>query len=297
MVKIILPTMAAYKEDLEIMLNLLERTVKGKHDIGLEIKGKPEHFLEQRYLDSIRENMAGVPQEVYRVVHGFSGIEVYESGIGDLSNDKGRAHLETLVRLGKDVGAYYINVHGGAGYQGKPLHVKRIERLLSIRRNMLECMEALVAGCELGIELLPSPSMGDMEKDPEKVLHDCAESAIDCLYVAARNIKITLDTAHYAANRKGEIGLVGIAHYALGKKLGHIHANDVSGFWVPGESVWTEGVIPGDGNIGKKSFGRFFEYIIQAHPHIGINVEVHNTDFNNPAESEKSIKRVMNWLG
>lgn len=297
MLKIILPTTAAYKDDFERMLGLLERTVDKEYEIGLEIKGKPEHFQEERYLDQIKENIISVAKGVYLVIHGFSGIEVYESGIGDMRSDEGRKYLEVLLRLGEDTGADYVHVHGGAGYRGAELSSQeKREGLDNIRENILSCKNDLDIKYPLGIENLPNPSMGDYPFGSEDIWRDCVDSIDDCLYIVeGTELKVTFDTCHYAANKIGKIDLVEPAE-KLREHLYHVHINDVYGYWVPSKSVWREGVIPGDGNIGEESFRGFLTYIRGNHPDISICLEVYNADYKNPVESEESIKRVLDWL-
>lgn len=124
------------------------------------------------------------------------------------------------------------------------------------------------------------------------------DSVEDCLKIVRNTyLEITFDTCHYAAGlspeRDGKIDLVAPAK-AIGDYLGFLHISDVSGHWGNG-GVWKEGIIPGDGRIGKTAFKKFFQHIREAHPNIGICVEVANADFSNPRESEEAIKRVIRW--
>jgi sugar phosphate isomerase/epimerase len=296
MVKIFVPTMAAFKGDIQTMMDLLDSTVGKRYEVGLEVIGKPEHFQGTEYFDKIRENLKSVANGVPRVVHGFSGLQVYESGMADMRTLEGRRLLKTYLGLAREIGADYVHVHSGAGYRRIGTCKEKGMELNKVRLNLLGCLKESNATCQIGIENLPAPSMGDVEKNPEKIWCDCVESVEDLLYVIqGTKLKATFDTCHHAANREGEIDLVEPA-LQLGEYLHYLHVSDVSDFWKPNESVWREGVIPGDGNIGKESFRKFFGYIKENHPDIGIEIEVYNTDFKNPTESKEAITRVLTWL-
>lgn len=293
MVKIFLPTMAANINDVRTMMDLLEKTVAGKYPIGLEIIGKPEHFQKEEYLNQIKENMMSFSGEI--VVHGFSFIQVYESGLANMSTKVGKQLLDTYVALADDIGATYVHVHGGAGYKISISDKQSREELEKIRNNLLSVFRTDI---KIGVENVPTPSMGDVEKNPTEVWHDCLESLSDCLIVVHNTgLKITYDTCHYAAGLQedGEIDLITPLE-DLKQYLHHLHISDVVGHWVPNKSTWTESIIPGNGRIGKKSFENFFSWIKGNCPDIGICVEVVNADFKNPVESEESIKRILKWL-
>ena len=108
-------------------------------------------------------------------------------------------------------------------------------------------------------------------------------------------LKITFDTAHYGINEKENPDLIKPLK-EIGKYLGHIHVGDCKGIWIQNKSRAYDGVIPGDGRIGKDSFEKFFKYIAKENPNISICLEVQNKDFKNPEETRESIKRVCNWL-
>jgi len=78
--------------------------------------------------------------------------------------------------------------------------------------------------------------------------------------------------------------------------LHHIHLGDSRGIWVANKFKAFDGIIPGEGRIGKDSFAKFFNYIREHHPNIGICIEVRNEDYKNPIETKESTKRLVNWL-
>ncbi|MFH1593026.1 MAG: TIM barrel protein [Candidatus Woesearchaeota archaeon] len=306
MARIFLPTMAAFREDVEIMMGLLEKTVgTSEHEFGLEVIGKHSHFVgaeAAENLGKIQENLMQIARGAHLSVHGFSGIDCYETGSADMRTENGLNLLQTYLRLAQDIRAGYVHIHSAAGYRGDNLSLAEKRRALTqIKQNMLLAQEQSRATCKIGIENPPCPSMGDVETNPEQIWRDHVESLEDCLdIVRETDLKVTLDTCHYACGKKGEINLINAAQ-DLGNYLTHFHISDVQGVWVPssarkGGSVWTEGIIPGKGRIGERAFADFFKHVAVSYPNGGICVEVVNKDFKNPIESEESIKRVLNWL-
>ncbi len=320
MVKILLPVMAAFKDDVETMFSLLERTVGNKHEIGVELIGKHEHFHgpeKEEFLERIVENINSIAEGSYIVVHGFSGLPVYREGIADMRTDVGKELLSTYLLLGEKVKAPYIHVHTAAGYRGEEKSPEEKEKAaIEIQQNLMRTYMGhgdTVRRCNaqynhemmVGIENLPTPSTGDLVLSPNDVFRDYVETLEECCKVVkSTTFKITLDTCHYAADKEGEINLRDAiteidehTEMLSDRYLAYLHISDVSGFWKPNQELWTEGVIPGEGRIGDKAFKEFFDYVKINFPDIGICIEVANKDFKNPRESEESIKKVLSWLG
>jgi len=297
MTTIWLPAMGVFKKDVETMVSLLQRTVPKSYEIGLDIIGKTEHFQEAEYLERIAENLKALSAVgVHLSVHGFSGLDVYESGLGDMRNVAGKRLLLTYLRLAADINAEYVHVHSGAGYKVSLPVEKKQEHLLKVRQHLINCVVSYPR-IKVGIENLPSPSAGDLETDPDKVWRDCVDNLESCLLVVAdTGLKVTLDTCHLAAGVKDEdINLVH-AVQTFGDHLYFLHVSDVEGYWVPYKSVWKEGIIPGEGRIGMVKFEQFFHYLKSTNIPMNICVEINNKSFDNPLESEESIRRIVGWL-
>lgn len=305
MATILLPTMAAFKGDIETMFSLLEKTVPQQYKIGLEIIGKPSHFIgeyAEENLNKIKNNLEEIAKGAQIVVHGFSGLDIYETGSADMRTEQGRALLKTYLKLAQDIGAGYVHVHSAAGYRGESNERAKQKAKEQIRKNMLGIIRETRVTLNVGIENLPCPSMGDVETDPEKIWKDHVESLEDCLSVVqGTDLKVTLDTCHYACGiKEPKINLVKAAKQ-LDAYLNYLHISDVNGYWIPKMpgregSAWIEGVIPGNGRIGEEAFAEFFKYIRENKPDIGICIEVSNKDFKNPEESRDSITKVISWL-
>lgn len=295
MATIYLPTMAAFRGDVETTFGVLEKALKGtKHKPGLEVIGKADHFQSQETMAKIVQNIKEVSGNNSVVIHGFSGPAVYESGFGDMRTQSGSELLASYAKLADELNAKYVHVHSGAGHKGKNYSRQQLSKDISdVRKILLPFSSKKFI---LGIENLPSPSMGDVKTNPDEVDRDCTETLEDCLeLVNGTRMGITFDTCHYACGRKGKIDLVE-ALKLLGNKLAYVHIGDVEGYWEPNKSVWKEGRIPGNGRIGNEQFKKFFAYLQQKHPDVGIEAEVYNADFKNPEESKESVKRIVKWL-
>lgn len=314
MATIYLPTMAANRGDVETTFGLLEKTLKGtRHKPGLEVIGMAKHFKDKEAIakttaDTVK-NIKEIAKGADTAVHGFSGLAVYESGLGDMRTQSGRDLLTAYCDIAEKLGSKYVHVHSGAGHKGTNYTQEQLKDDRRKVRGTLLPFTAEIRGnlfpsaainYVLGIENLPSPAAGDLSNDSEKVWRDCTESIEDCIEITdgemnGIQLAMTFDTCHYACDKKGEIDLIAPVK-KIGTRLAHVHVSDVEGEFIPGQSVWKEGRIPGEGRIGNEAFKKFFRYIRENHPNVGIEVEVYNDDFKNPKESEESIKRVLNWL-
>ena len=293
---IYLPTFAAKKEDVQRQLAILQEEVLQKHpstfDIGLEIGGLPKHFQQGEHLEAIVDNTKSVAAGVKTIVHGFAGLAVYTEGISDMSNDEvGPKLLKTYIDLAKKLGSNYVHVHGSAGFQGiKPL-ADKFDRLEKIRRNLINGM-INSEGIPIGLENLPVPSCCDFYTDPKEVWSDCAQQPEDVqTVIQGTPLKFTFDTAHYGINKPGSIDLVKPVE-GLKEHLYHLHVVDCTGFWKANVSKAYDGSIPGDGRIGPDSFQKFFHYIRENHPNLGMCIEVKN----DPYYFREGIRRVIKWL-
>jgi sugar phosphate isomerase/epimerase len=297
---IYLPTFAAFRGDVETIFGTLESEVlkkfPGEFNVGLEIGGKASHFKDAEALEKIVKNINEIARGVPTIVHGFSGIEIYTEGTADMSKEVGLNLLKTYIALGKKLGSGYVHVHGAVGYKGiNNAPENKVEVLRRVKANLLEGLK-ISDGINIGIENIPTPSCCDFETNPLEVWSDYVEQPQDCWrIVKGTELKTTLDVAHYATNREGYIDLIKGVEF-IEKYLGHLHIGDVSGYWKPYKSRCFDGVIPGEGRIGKDSFAHFFKYIKENHPNVGICLEVANKDFKNPEEFRESIKRVCGWL-
>ncbi|MCK5149964.1 sugar phosphate isomerase/epimerase [Candidatus Pacearchaeota archaeon] len=300
MVTILMPTMAAFRGDVETVLSILEKKVGNQNQIGLEIIGKADHFKNPEHLEKIVTNINELAKGAYISVHGFSGIDVYESGLADMRTEaSGGKLIDTYMDIAKKTNAKYVHVHSAAGYQGlknKPKNL--VEEQQKIRRTLLSRMGDETIS--LGIENLPSPSAGDFKKymeSPKEMWCDCVETIDDCLNIVKdSDLKITLDTCHYACRiPKENIEIISVVK-KLGEHAGYFHLSDVKGFYIPHKSVWKEGIIPGQGRIGEKNFKDFIKYIKENFLNAKLCIETDNADFKKMDESAKAIEKIVRWL-
>jgi len=260
MATIYLPCFAANEKDVENMVGIL-KNAQQKYDgfeVGLEIGGRAGHFTTEEGLGKIVDNIKNKAGEMPVVVHGFSGLDVYEldgrqSHLADMSRAEGAGLLDTYIDLAENIGSHYVHVHGGVGYRGGNTPEEKKEVLRRVRENLLRGLEkASEKRINIGIENLPSPSCCDFETNPDMVWRDYFEGIADVLSVVGEtDLKATFDTSHYALNKKNFDLVEGAKK--LGRYLYHIHIGDIQGFWGNGGLSY-DGVIPGDGGIGNKRF-------------------------------------------
>ena len=290
-----LPVWASRPTDIAVMAKILEKYVP-KGSRGLKVIGSAEDFTTQEGLETVRENMKPYVDSFKIAIHGFSGLAVYTEGLADLTKEAGKNLLDTYIKLGETLNAAYIHLHAAAGYNGNSpclFYTNLDEAKELVRRTLIGGQNS--THIPIGIENLPTPSAGDFDTDPHTVWRDYVESVEDCLDVVRNtNLKVTFDTCHYACGIE-EIDLVAGAR-ALGEHLNFLHISDVGGFWDPYESLWTEGLVPGEGRIGDEQFEKFFDYIREEHSDISICIEVSNKDKTNPKQTIDSLVKVRNWL-
>jgi len=298
MVTILMPTMAAFRGDIETAIGVLENNA-GEHQIGLEIIGLKNHFTDPKNVDKIITNINEVAGGGYVSVHGIIGAGIYEERFGDMRLEKkGGRLLDTYMKVAKKTGAQYVHVHGAAGYKGVQNRPEDIsEQHKKIRETLLSHLGT--GEIPLGIENLPSPSAGDYKGPPGEVWCDCVETVEDCMKVVrGTSLEIAFDTCHYAAGRDEEETNLVSPVTKLRKRVNHFHISDVKGYWKPEDekAVWKEGVIPGEGRIGEENFRALMQYLRDKNPSARLCVEVENKNLKTLDEGKETIKRVVRWL-
>lgn len=298
MVTIYLPTFAAFKDDVKNVFSLIEKEIlkkyQGKINAGLEIYGKPEHFSTRENLEKMVENVKTTAGNIKTIVHGIVG-DIYPLGIVDMRKDAGKNVLIFYIDLGQMLKSEYVHTHGGAGYIGIKIPEDKQQGLREIKDNYLECLKRS-KGIPLGIENAPNPSGGDTDDNPKTVWSDYVQGIEDCMQIVKdTSLKITFDTAHYGSDKFGDIDLINPLK-TIGKYLGHIHLGDYASPWIPNKSKFLEGIVPGEGRIGKDEFKRFFEYIKENYSDIGVGIEIINENYKELTETKKCLNLICPWL-
>ncbi len=316
MATIMVPVMAAFEDDLKTNLRLLEEVVAQKgHEIGLEVIGKPKHFLEQERREKMVDNLRRYAQGLRIVSHQWSGNVIYDPSpdnpaFSDLTTERGRNVLECGVGFAQEViGAgivpddqeVYVHTHGGELYFGEVSEEELEEGRTLIRQNLLQ-MAGRNPRIRIGLENLPEyPNSDDPEliESPEKVgrtVFETLQHYRDA--VEGTDLRLTFDAAHFAYDLpEGKVDLCS-AIDVFGHYLRHIHISDARGLWLPGESVAGDGYVPGEGKIGREEFERFFRHLKDNYDleQIGIEAEVKDDNYTNPPNRRETLTRIVNWL-
>ena len=317
MATIMVPTMAYFEDDLKTNLNLLEKIVQPKgHEIGLEIIGKPNHFLEkegrEKMVDNLKKHTAGL-----RIAsHQWSGNVIYDPSPdnlawSDLRTERGRNVLECGIAFAQEAintglisegNGVYVHTHGGELYFGERIPEEDLKKQRDLIKQSLLIASEKNPRIKIGLESIPAFPNSDepgLIKTPEKVGRTVFETLGDYKdTVEGTNLKLTFDTAHYSYDLKeGEIDLCS-AIDVFKDYLKHIHISDARGHWVPYKSVAGDGYIPGEGKIGSEEFERFFKHLKENYDlsKVSIEAEVKDTDYANPLNREETLKRIVGWL-
>ncbi|OGC47104.1 MAG: hypothetical protein A3A94_03610 [Candidatus Portnoybacteria bacterium RIFCSPLOWO2_01_FULL_43_11] len=288
------PCRAVKREDVRVRLNLLQE-IKGKYPIGFEIVGPIDDFFYEREL--IISNIKEIKRELdFLIIHSPVERENYFSGNTNLSTEKGMETLKSVYGLARMIGAEQVIVHAEV-LSFTPLISERQKK----KENLKENLKRLVIrpAVKLSLENMPYPLMGDVMYSYEDMVWDPFFADPFELYefVSEIGIFMTFDTCHW-----GTLGFPVSLKTIVNKfkeKISHFHISDCWGHWIPGTSVFKEGLVPGDGFLGEEQFRELFSFFKNDSwntMNYTINLEVNDSDFKNPKESRESIRRILSWL-
>lgn len=288
------PCRAISIDDVRTRLNLL-RKVEGHFPRGLEVIGTISDFTNAAKRERIKNNLAECGIERL-TIHSPLGGGLH-SGLTNLSNTKSLEILKAVFELAHEVGAKVITAHCETFYsygQMKSLTDKKRERLKErVAENLRKLDKSSIT---LSIENMPFPVSGDMLCCSTEMFFDpLFADPLELYEFAEKNcIEITLDTCHWASLGL-PIKLVDM-FWKIEKCVAEIHLSDCYGKWLDGVSVFKEGLIPGQGNLGDHNFRDLLSYVNKCKKNIVLLIEVKDKDMANPKESEESLGKVLNWL-
>ena len=312
---IIVPTMAAFEKDLVTNLRLLEELVEPTgHEFGLEVIGKPDHFLnpEQRaqMVANLKKHAAGLTL----VSHQWSGNVIYDSSpenaaFADIRTERGKRVLESGVSFAEEAIAagvpkgnrVYVHTHSGDLYFGEVMPYEvRMSSIQRVRKNLIGASVGHPY-VKVGLENLPTfPNSDDptLINTPEKVGRSVFQTLQDYkTAVRDTDLGITFDPAHYVYDLDGSIDLVEAVDI-FGEHLVHLHINDSKGDWIPGQSIVQDAIVPGEGKIGASEYKRFFRHLNDHYDlsKIGVEAEVRDADYVTLPNRREAVRRIIDWL-
>lgn len=313
---IIVPTMAAFENDICTNLSLLEKIAKPRgHELGLEVIGKPAHFLDPEQRAKMVANLKKYAAGLTIVSHQWSGNIIYDpspenAAFSDLRTERGVKVIQSGISFAEEAIAarvpkgnrVYVHTHGGDLYFGAPMfYDARMRDIYLIRQSLVNAAKDH-PNVRVGLENLPIfPNSDDPElmNKPEKVGRTVFHSLQDhLLAVKGTDLGITFDPSHYAYDLEGEIDLVTAVDIFRGYLM-HFHIGYTKGLWVPGKSIVEDGFVPGDGKIGIQAYERLFRHLKDSYDlsRIGIEAEVRDTKYSDPVNRKEAVRRIVNWLG
>lgn len=295
---ILTPCRAAKIRDVETRVTLLTEIAKGLRG-GLEIVGPFSDFIEnsKAIVDNLKQAKAMGVQII--IIHSPVIRDNYASTLTNISRPESQEILGAVLEIAHEVGAVAINVHGEIFFTTEEVkNLTNRERDVlkkNISKNLkqLHLKESVV---KLAIENMPWPLMGDIffgEKDmvwdplfadPLELYQFCEEN----------DLWMTFDTCHWST--LGLPLLLTDAFKMVEGRVTHLHLSDAYGHWLPGTATFKEGLIPGDGNLGKGKFHQLLQYLRDCTQQFTLTLEVNDKNFLNPRESRESLKRVIEWI-
>lgn len=313
---IAVPTMAAFENDLITNVRLLEELVlPSGHEGALEIIGKPDHFIEKEGREKMIENLKKYARGMGILSHQWSGNIIYDPSPGnlafaDLRTERGSRVINAGVQFAEeaiqaglipDGETVYVHTHGGDIYFG-PRKSERerhrdINKIKDTLTNAGREHPRVVIGLE-NIPTFPNSDDPDLLNSPNKVGRSVFECLEDYKGVAiGTDVELTFDTSHYSYDRSGNIDLVK-AMEVFGPDLRCLHVGDIEGFYIPGESMVQDGLVPGEGRIGRDAFKELFGHLKESYDlsKIGIEAEAADKDYRNPVNRKEAVRRIVGWL-
>jgi hypothetical protein len=329
MAYLLTPARARIKEDVDIRAKILDEYLKDKHPVGFEVvlKGGPKGDL--MFQDAICKNLDSFSSnsDFYIAVHTPLEREDYTKKHTDLTTEQGLETFARVLQLAKRINAGLVNTHSENFHLGKDLLQKDIspeeKRELQdrVKKSILQAKTSVGYDGIITLENMPYPLMGDIKdvQNIEDVPYDpIIDSAEDILYFS-NAVGICIDTCHYGIAQRiiNEIsglpqhelrkrGVLGIPYEdikpqpklvelagKLGESLKHVHLSDFRGIWVPGESFYEEGLVPGEGEYGSE-LKEFLKFI--SGKEVPVNLEVYDSDLSSAPETKKTIAYVLDIL-
>jgi sugar phosphate isomerase/epimerase len=248
----------------------------------------------------------------------------------DLTEKEGLKILKKILELAKAINARLVNLHTEKFYFGEELLKKptSLKAKRSLQKKIKEGVEKVKKSLnylgKISFENVFHALMGDYPafKTAKKMIFDpLLVTAEDFFHFSnfQQGLGVCLDTCHYGLTKKAinkglktkltrkeiiDLGLFGLPKEdikfqpnlkflakKLGKRLFSVHFSDFKGFWSPGKTCYSEGVVPGEGE-SEKELLQFLKYIKEKN--IPVTLEVKDKDFKKLKETKKVIKWIIN---
>lgn len=253
--------------------------------LGLEFVGPLDDYLNHQ--GKIIENLKGYGGPA--VLHfPFEWKSV--DGATDLSTKLGLENLLRVLEFAEKIKVAKVICHAGV--------VMQTPRYVNIRDEKEKIWEELTVNLSIAVksfggvvclENMPFPLMGDVIDTEKEMIWDPFFKYLGELttFCQQTGTKVCFDTCHYGTI-KTDIATAAETLLQSGC-LAHVHISDVYGQWIDGVSKFSEGIVPGKGNIGIKEFGKFFRFLRDSGQKITATLEVADTDFEKCEKTRETI--------
>lgn len=273
--------------------------MEGKFPTGLQVVGPIADFANPTNRKLMIRNLAAAKE------HGISNIVIHAplqredhySKSTNLSEPEGLETLKTVFYLANESEADVVTVHTEVfctHYQMRSLTDKKRQHLKeAIAKNLKKLEKGKVI---LAIENMGYPLMGDTIICSKDMVYD--PFFVDPLelygFAQDNDIRITFDVCHWATLCL-PIPLRDIFR-RIEDRVAHLHLSDAYGRWISGASLFKEGLVPGEGNLGEDNFRQLLSYLQECKRPNLITFEIKDKNHRNPKELERGLIKVLSWL-
>lgn len=309
MLYLMLPCLCSSENQVKSHLSILEECHKAGYSIGLELFTRMDDLDNSRELEATVQNLINLPKDMLLSLH--APLELKRGSTRNFFCAPSlEAEVEHFAKLAEWVDALdvgIVNFHAHRIFTFDELSRLNPQQVEDIRTahldkmgNILQLLEAkYLPGKKICIENVPYCLTSDLTSDPREILYEaCFTNLRDFHRITGpgTNVFATIDTCHLAQMYDSSELISEIS--GISDILGHVHFSDLGKNWQPFMDLTEEGVVPGDGRIGRQVMKNLLEHFFQLGKSrdLGLVVETLDVDHNNPVQKAKAIKRILSWL-
>lgn len=283
------------------LLRYIQKLTKEKVKTGMQVVGLLSDFTDSGQRKLMIENLARARSEGLGqiVIHAPwpSPDELYEPKLNMAKTDQSLSTFQGVVDMAREVNAEMVVMHSGVWFQWWTAEKLSNQARNALYNSVSQTLRKLDReGIKIGLENMPYPGNGDVNFGKNQVVIDPLFTDLGEMYEFAQEneVEIVFDTCHW-----GTLNLpisLAAAFRRIESKVCNIHLSDVGGRWLPGVSLFQEGLVPGDGDLGEQNFRWFLAHIKHSKKPVILTIEVKDKDFIAREESRRAIHKIYTWL-
>jgi sugar phosphate isomerase/epimerase len=309
MLRIMLPCSPFDINELSARAKILEEYVGKKYPIGLELVGGWEDFFNEKAIKVAKNNLEKIDKSIYLSLHAPLNKKDLKRSFFNFGNKNSAKDFLYIVKLAEDLGVSLINFHAPAIFSYKQVFKKNIDLNFLAEKQIEKVAKDLDKINFKGILCAENVTDYYGAEDLEiKNLFDFKNINFSAGFVDLKDFLklhekqdkafVTIDICHLSTicDSSEVIGKM----REVAPLIRHIHFNDGLTVWRPLLSEFREGLVPGDGEIGKRVFKEDivpFLVGLSKEQDINIMIEVLREDYITSENSKESLKRLLDWLG